>query len=104
GRDREQSEEAANLGLAVAPLTPELTEQLSLDEDLAGVVVARVQQGGLSDRAGLQRGDVIVAIGGTSVRDVAEFREAIQDLDLAEGTRLQVVRQGIKRFVFIQSR
>lgn len=104
GRDREQSEEAANLGLAVAPLTPDLAEQLSLDENLAGVVVARVQQGGLSDRVGLQRGDVIVAIGGTSISNVAEFREAIEDLDLAEGIRLQVVRQGIKRFVFIQSR
>jgi serine protease Do len=102
--EAEETEEADNLGLSVAPLTPQLAEQLSLGENTAGVVVMRVDPGGLSDRIGLKQGDVIVAIGNETVDSVSQFKEATSDLDLTAGVRLQIIREGVKRFLFIQSR
>src|SRR5690606_35157632 len=48
-------------GMRVQPLTPELAEQLSVDE-AEGVVVSSVEPGSPAEEAGLRRGDVILEI------------------------------------------
>ena len=45
--------------------------------ETVGVVVRRVEQGSAAQRAGLKRGDIVVAGGGGPVRDVAEFEAVI---------------------------
>jgi serine protease Do len=52
---------SAKLGVRLAPLTPEVARQLGTTGD-QGVVVADVTSGGPADRAGLQRGDVILEV------------------------------------------
>jgi serine protease Do len=46
-------------------------------EDEDGVNVGRLTQGGPSDRAGIERGDIIAAVGNTSVKTLAEFYRAV---------------------------
>ena len=46
-------------------------------EDVDGVNVGRVTEGGPGDVAGLERGDVIMAVGPTVVKTLAEFYRAI---------------------------
>jgi serine protease Do len=69
-------------GMRVQPLTPELAEQLSVEES-EGVVVSAVEPGGPADEAGLRRGDVILEIDQQPVASVAAFQKATQGRDKA---------------------
>jgi serine protease Do len=92
------------LGLALAPLSPEMRNQLDVPEGTQGAVVRDVQSGSPADEAGLQAGDVIVGVGTHPVRspaDVAsEIRSAINSPDHA--VALRVLRGGEPLFVGIQ--
>ncbi|HSJ96618.1 MAG TPA: DegQ family serine endoprotease [Myxococcota bacterium] len=72
----------AAFGMRVQPLTPELAEQLSVDE-AEGVVVSAVEPGSPADEAGLRRGDVILEIDQEPVASVAAFQKATQGRDKA---------------------
>jgi serine protease Do len=97
------TESSADLGLSVQSLTQEIARQLGVDENEQGVVVTAVEPGSLAERAALRRGDVIVSVGGKAVRDIADFRAAMEKADLKTGVRLQVKSQGARRFVFLKS-
>jgi serine protease Do len=81
GEPGEESGPAA-FGLRVQPLTPELAEQLSVDE-AQGVVVSAVEPGSPADEAGLRRGDVILEVDQQPVADVAAFQKATKGRDKA---------------------
>lgn len=80
----------ARLGLRVQDLTPQLAEQLGL-EDPAGVVIRGVEPGSPAAEAGLRRGDVILELNQKPVGDVGDFRKA---LDATEKGALLLVRRG----------
>ena len=46
-------------------------------EDADGVNVGRVSEGGPGDAAGLERGDIIMSVGSTAVKTLAEFYRAV---------------------------
>src|SRR3984885_12283625 len=50
-------ESQGRIGLALAPLSPELSDQLNVPKDTKGVVVREVQPGSPAEQAGLQAGD-----------------------------------------------
>jgi Do/DeqQ family serine protease len=56
------------LGVAGQPVTQEVARSLGLDRP-RGVLVTDVWSGGPADRAGVQRGDVILSVGGVDVFD-----------------------------------
>ena len=62
-----------------------------------------VRPDGLASRAGISSGDIIVAVGSRPVEDIREFRELISKEDLEKGVRMQVLRDGFRRFVFLRS-
>jgi Do/DeqQ family serine protease len=72
------SEEAAKLGVTQGP----------------GVVVYDVQSGSAADRAGLRRGDVILALNGTGVTDPNSFRNQISRTPPGSEITLNVKRDG----------
>jgi serine protease Do len=98
-----EGESSEELGVTVVPLTQELAERIGFSGALNGVVVKEVEPGSLADRAVIRPGDVIVAIGSTLVKDVTDYRKAIAGFDPDKGVRLQLVREGIRRFVFLRS-
>jgi serine protease Do len=53
---------SGKLGLAMADLTPDVRQQLSLPDGLKGAAIANVRPGSPADDAGLQPGDVIVQV------------------------------------------
>ena len=95
--------ESLEWGMNVKTLTPELARQAGVDENQSGVVVTEVAPGSIAAEAGLRPGDVIVSVGGAPVANVSAFREAIDEAELEKGVRLQVNRQGMRRFVVIKS-
>jgi serine protease Do len=95
--------ESLEWGMDVKTLTPELARQAGVAENQSGVVVTEVTPGSIAAEAGLRPGDVIVSVGASSVANVAEFRGAVDKAELEQGVRLQVNRQGMRRFVIIKS-
>jgi len=100
----EESAASEELGITVQPLTRKLAEELGYKErDLTGVVVTEVGSDSLAAHAAIQAGDVIVSIGPKAIKSVDDYREAISHFDPKKGVRMQVQRDGVRRFVFLQS-
>jgi serine protease Do len=97
-RGTDQSED---LGITVRELTRDEAKQLK-DENAKGVLVIEVKPGSLADKAGIRAGDVITAVGGKSVTSVDELHAAIKHQDVKKGVRMQVVTEGVRRFVFLK--
>ena len=66
------------LGLTVQRVTPRIAEGLGLSR-AEGVVVTEVEPGSSADEAGLRRRDVILEIDRKSIRNLADFRQAIKE-------------------------
>jgi serine protease Do len=80
------------LGMSVQEITPEMAQQLRLNE-LMGVVVSQVEPGGAADEAGVQRGDVIREVNGYFIRNYSDYRAALAKLKKGVIIRL-LVRRG----------
>ncbi len=91
-----------SVGLALAPISPEMRSQLDLPEHLKGAAVAEVKPGSPADRAGLQQGDVIVGVGS---QPVASPEQAVRVIRQAahknHAVALRVFRDGHTAFVAI---
>jgi serine protease Do len=99
--DNENSEHRAQVGLALAPLSPDMRDQLDVPDGTKGAVVRGVQPGSPADAAGLQPGDIIVGVGDKPVTSPAEaahaMRTAINGSDHAMA--LRIIRNGQPVFV-----
>jgi serine protease Do len=83
-------------GLQVQTLTPDLAEELGL-EDSGGVVVRAVEPDSPAEEAGLRRGDVILEVNQSPVSDAQEFRAALEESE--RGALLLVSRGGAEIYV-----
>jgi len=91
------------LGLAVGRITPEATQQFGYKQG-QGVLVTRVEPGGIAGQAGLQAGMLILQANGQKVTNVPEFEKALSKADLAKGVPM-LVRQGSNQiFVLLKKR
>ena len=66
----------AFLGVQIADITQEIKEKNKLP-NLKGVYVAKVMDGGSSDKAGMKDGEVILKIGSKEVNSVASLQEEV---------------------------
>ena len=81
----------AFLGVGTTDLTPELKSQLDVNVD-DGAVVEDVTPGSPADDAGLQRGDVIVQIGDTQIKDGGDVATAVREHQPDEKVTVAYVR------------
>jgi serine protease DegQ len=84
------------LGVAVQSLTPDLAEALSLDAK-EGVVVNGVERGSPAERAGIKKGDVIVAFRGEPIKSAQDLRNRIGLAAVGTEAPLTVLRDGKRR-------
>lgn len=59
---KEVIQNPSSLGVALSILTPEIKQQVGVDESITGVIISAIKNGSPADRAGLQPGDVIVSV------------------------------------------
>lgn len=83
--------EAVWLGMEVAPITPVTGRQFATPAGLQGVVVTEVE--GRAQAAGIQAGDVVIAINSRQVTDIPSFNTVTGNGMLPRG-RVQVLRGG----------
>jgi serine protease Do len=71
-------EDTGQLGLALAPLTPEARQRLGLDEAVKGVAVTAVRPDSAAAEAGLRQGDVILSVNQTAVTAPRQVSEQVE--------------------------
>ncbi len=81
------------LGVSGQTLTPELAKAFGL-EWRVGVLISSVEPDASAAQAGLQAGDVVVAIGDRPLKDTSDLKNAIGLLRAGTEIRLGVVRGG----------
>ncbi len=88
------------IGVALAPVRPELRAQLDLPDGV-GLVIVDVVEDSPADKAGLKEYDVVVRAGGKDVTDPQVLVDAVQKARDSELT-LEVVRKGRRRTVKVK--
>jgi len=87
-----------HLGIVVQPVTRDIAGSLRLNS-ANGVIVSQVQPGSAAERAGLKRGDVILALNGNVVSDSNSFRNEIAGTPPGRTVTLRIWREGSEQEV-----
>lgn len=102
-REDGESASAFGLGITAQTLTSNIARQLGYDESIEGVVVTQVEPGSAAADAGIRPRDVITSVAGVKVKNAAAFRKALEENSAERGIRMQVLNDGVRRFVFVKS-
>ncbi len=89
-------------GIEVKNMTPELIEQFGLGKTDKGVVVTWVDQESMAEAAGLQRGDLIMEMNRSPIRDTGDYERAVSKIKKGTSALLLVSRQGRSLFISIK--
>ncbi len=81
------------LGASYQPVTPDIAEALGLDRP-GGVILREIASEGPAGRAGLRVGDVLLAIDGHEVLDVASLRFRLATHRDGEKVTVEILRDG----------
>src|ERR1700733_14199463 len=94
--DTQGNDHHAQIGLALAPLSPDVRNQLDMPDNTKGALVQGVQPGSPAEAAGLQPGDVIVGVGTHAVSSPAEAARAMRTAlnGSSHALALRVIRNG----------
>ena len=84
------------LGIEMADLTPESAKKLGVNT-LIGAIIAVVQPGSPAEKGGLREGDVVTAINGRIVNNVAELRARLGLTPIGEEVEMRINRNGAPR-------
>lgn len=95
------AEGRGKVGLALAPLSPELRGELDLPNGTKGAVVREVQPGSPAQDAGIRPGDVIVGVGSQPVASPEDAVKAIRSASKESSVALRILRDGKSAFVAI---
>jgi serine protease Do len=83
------------IGITIQKITPELKHKLNLIDE-KGALVSHVVPGGAADKAGIRRGDVIVAFDGKDIKESSELSYTISSTPIGKVVTVAVVRRGQK--------
>jgi serine protease Do len=88
------------LGLSIQDMTPEVAESFGLDR-ARGALVADVEDGSPAARAGIERGDVILACNGSAIEESRQLPARIAEMAVGRSAELSLLRDGHERTVTI---
>jgi serine protease DegQ len=80
------------IGIESQDITPELADSFGLARS-SGAIIAGVVRGGPADRAGIQPGDILVAVGGKQVADTNDMLNLIAQLEPGSKAELTILRK-----------
>jgi serine protease Do len=90
-----------SIGVGLSALTPDMRQQLGVDDSVRGAVVAQVKPGSPAEAAGLRRGDVIVGVGNKMVSNPRETVDAVHAALSHGDIALRIVRNNQMLFVAV---
>jgi len=89
------------LGVMIQTITPELKDKLGLENE-NGALVADVSPGGPADKAGIERGDVIVSFDGKDVKEMKDLPYMVAETPVGKRVQVDVIRKGEKKSVSVE--
>jgi serine protease Do len=81
------------LGVSIQPLTPDLAKQFNLKDD-KGALVGDVVENSPAEKAGFQRGDVIIRFDGKVVGDALSLRNMVASTTPNKEVSIEIIRDG----------
>ena len=81
------------LGVSIQEITPDLAKQFNL-KDEKGVLVGDVIEDSPAEKAGIQRGDVIIDYDGKTVEDVTDLRNMVASTPPDKEIMIKLIRNG----------
>jgi serine protease Do len=84
------------LGVAMQDVTPELARSFGLASE-EGALISDIYRGGPAHRAGVRRGDVVVAFNGRPVKNSRELARWAAEVPIGTSVKIDVVREGGRR-------
>jgi Do/DeqQ family serine protease len=82
------------LGAMLQNVDPNVAKAFGLPSDTAGAAITSIDPGTPADKAGLKQGDVITAVNGENIADMAQLRLKIASIAPNTAVRLHVFRDG----------
>lgn len=79
------------LGIYMQPITPDLAKAFGID---SGVLISDVVPNSPATAAGLQRGDVIMALNSQPIQQVSDLQDTVASLPVGTTTHVEIVRNG----------
>jgi serine protease Do len=86
------------IGVQIQPVTAEVADAIGL-KDAKGALIAEAQANGPAAKAGLRRGDTIIAVNGEKIADARELSRKIATFAPGAKTNLTIWRDGKEREV-----
>ncbi len=83
----------AVLGITMQPIDKKIQEELKLNS-MNGVYIVEVSKGSAAEEAGLEKGDVIIAIDGQQITDGASVQEKVNSFHPGEKAAVTYIRGG----------
>jgi serine protease Do len=80
------------LGVTIQPLTQELAKQFNLKEE-KGALVGDIIEGSPAEKAGLQRGDVIVEFEDKKIEEPYQLRNMVANTSPGQEVKLKIIRE-----------
>jgi serine protease Do len=81
------------LGVAIQDITPDLAKTFNLPTT-QGALVSDVTPNSPAEKAGMQRGDVIVGFEGKEIRDISHLRNTVAQTSVGKMVSIKVLRDG----------
>lgn len=81
--------------MTIQSLTPELAKQFDLGEE-KGVLVGDVVEGSPAEKAGLQRGDVIIEFEGKKIEEPYQIRNMVANIEPGQEVQIKIIRNNKK--------
>lgn len=89
------------IGIYIQPITPELAQQFRLHDE-QGVLVGDVVEDSPAEKAGIQRGDVILEFNGRKVEDPRSLRNMVAAMNPNDEATLKLFREGGEKTVRVE--
>ncbi|MEE8360162.1 MAG: PDZ domain-containing protein [Candidatus Omnitrophota bacterium] len=86
------------LGMQVSPITRDVTREFGISPKQRGVVITDLNEG-QGANAGINLGDVIVAINGKKITDFESFLWLAKQSKFSDGILLDIITNGRRRYV-----
>lgn len=83
----------ARLGIVMQPIDEKTASELKLSS-LDGVYIYEVTKGGAADKAGVKKGDVLLAIDSTAVKGPSAVQEKVNGYHPGDKAGLRIIRDG----------
>jgi serine protease Do len=86
------------IGVQIQPVTPDIADGLGL-KNAAGALVSEPQPNSPAAKAGIESGDVITSVDGTTITDARELARRIGTMAPGTSVKLTLVHQGQEKIV-----